>query len=139
MDLAQAMKELTASAYTCILFKGDAVFTSRQRGVAPLLQFLDSKLDLQGFSAADKVVGRATAFLYRALGVSYVYGQVMSAPAAAVLKAGGIDYSYELLVPGIRNRENTGPCPMEEATAGIQNPKEAISAIRAKRKALQTP
>ena len=137
MDMKEAVTALTEFSYTCILFHGNAVFYSKDRGVKPLLQFLDSGAELRGFSAADKVVGRATAFLYSALGVTRVHALVLSQPAAEVLESRGIVYSYDLLVPGIRNRENTGPCPMENATANCQTPEEAVFAIRAKLKQLQ--
>ena len=136
MDMTQAVKALTEFSYTCILFHGNTAYHSHARGVKPLLQFLDSGVSFRGFSAADKVVGRATAFLYLALGVVGVHAQVLSQPAAEVLQAGGISYSYDLLVDGIRNRENTGPCPMENATAKCRTPEEAIAAIRDKLKEL---
>lgn len=136
MDMTGAIKALQDFSYTCILYKGDTVFFSKDRGVKPLLQFLDSGTDFRNFSAVDKVVGRATAFLYLALGVKCLHAMVLSAPAAEVLEAGGIAYSCDQLVAGIRNRENTGPCPMEAATAKCRTPEEAIGAIRAKLKEL---
>ena len=84
-DMNKARSLLEAGDYTCVLCRGDAVFTATERGVKPLLNWLESGLDLRNFSAADRVVGRATAFLYRLLGVKAVYARVMSYPAAEVL------------------------------------------------------
>lgn len=115
---------------TCALCGGDRVYKSDRRGVAPLLQFLDEGLSAEGFSAADRVVGKATAYLYCLLQVKEVYARVMSVPAAEVLKKAGIAVAYDRLVEGIQNREKNGPCPMEYATRGCDTPEQALEAIR---------
>ena len=68
MDLENAKKILSDGSYTCVLCKGKDTVSSSFRGVKPLLDLLDSGKDFSGYSAADKVVGRATAFLYCLLG-----------------------------------------------------------------------
>ena len=129
-DLEKAKQVLISGDYTCVLCRDSAVYTSTHRGVAPLLNWLDQKADLQGFSAADRVVGKATAYLYCLLGVSGVFARVMSRPALEVLTRGGISASWELLVDAIENRQKTGPCPMEHATRNSATPEEALAAIR---------
>lgn len=131
-NLTKARALLDSGDYTCVLCRDDAVFTATERGVKPLLNWLDSGLDLQGFSAADRVVGRATAFLYCLLGVKTVYARVMSHPAAEVLTAAGIHNEAGQLVDGIINRRGTGPCPFEAAVMEIHDPQDALAAIRKK-------
>ena len=118
--------------YTCVLCKDEIVYTSTERGVKPLLDMYDSKTDLKGFTAADKVVGKAAAFLYVLLGVEKVYAPVMSKPAMQILISFGVKIQSKLLVPEIINRQGTGRCPMEEAVDGITDAKEALAAIRSK-------
>lgn len=130
INTQKAKAYLFQGNYTCVLCRDEEVFTSSHRGVKPLLDFLESGKDFSSFSAADKVVGKATAFLYCLLGIQFLYAHVLSVPAQQVLKEHGICVSYDLLVPGIRNRENTGPCPMEYATQDIQSPLEALLAIQ---------
>ena len=135
MDHLQKARDLLDTGnYTCVVCRGDTVFTTTQRGVAPLLTWLDSKTDLTGFSAADRVVGRGAAFLYCLLGVKEVYAHVMSKPAAEVLRAHSIYVSANRFVEGIVNRQGTGPCPFEAAVMDIRDPEEALIAIRNKRK-----
>ena len=129
-DLQKAQQLLTQEGHTLVLCRQQTVHTSSRRGVSALLGFLEDGTDLRGFSAADKVVGRATAFLYRLLGVTQVYGAVMSQPALEVLQEGGIAAYPGKLVSGIINRQGDGPCPMEQATTGIQDPQQALEAIR---------
>ena len=138
-DLHNARRRLTEGGYTCVLCRGNEFHTATARGVRPLLDWLDSGLDLRGFSAADKVVGRATAFLYVLLGVRAVHALVMSAPAREALQSNGIDASCDREVPGIINRRGDGPCPFEEAVLDINAPKLALTAIRKKQFQLRQP
>lgn len=128
-DLENAKKALQEGGYTCVLCRDAQRSVSARRGVAPLLDWLEEGIS-PGFCAADKVVGRATAYLYCLLGAKAVWGKVMSEPALQVLQRYGIAAQYETLVSQIRNRENTGPCPMEAATADCHTPEQALAAVR---------
>lgn len=129
-DLTKARTLLDTGSYTCVVCRGDALHKATERGVKPLLSWLDAGLDLGDFSAADRVVGRATAFLYCLLGVKAVYAGVMSRPAAQVLRSHGIAAEAGQLVEGIINRKGTGPCPFEAAVMEITDAGEALKAIR---------
>lgn len=136
-NLQKARTLLEAGDFTCVVCCGEQVYTTADRGVAPLLSWLDAGTDLTGFSAADRVVGRGAAFLYCLLGVKEVYARVMSCPAAEVLRSYGIDAQAGTFVEGIINRKGTGPCPFEAAVMDIQDARKALTAIRSKRKQLQ--
>ena len=138
-DLQQAQQVLLSGNYTCAVCRGNEIHTATTRGVRPLLDWLDSGLDLRGFSAADKVVGRATAFLYVLLGVRHVYALVMSTPAKNALVENGITALCDREVPGIINRRGDGQCPFEEAVLGITDPTEALTAIRKKQFQMRMP
>ena len=129
-DLQTAKNMLSTGEYTCVLCRDGAVFSSQARGVKPLLTWLEQGNILPGFSAADKVVGRATAYLYCMLGATVVYAGVMSRSALAVLSAHGIEAKWDHLADHIRNRDNTGMCPMEQATLDCTTPAQALDAIR---------
>jgi hypothetical protein len=96
------------------------------------VQWLTFGPNLAGFSAADKVVGKATAYLYCLLQVKAVHAQVMSGAAAEVLKKNGIDVTQDKLVENIINRAGDGICPFEAAVWDIHTPEEALPAIRKK-------
>ena len=136
-DLLKARKLLLDGDYTCVACRNETVYTTTHRGVAPLLNWLDDGPDLAGFSAADRVVGRGAAFLYCLLKVKAVHARVMSYPAAEVLRAYNIDTWADTFVEGIINRTGTGPCPFEAAVMDIQDAREALTAIRNKRRELQ--
>lgn len=116
--------------YSCVLCKDGTAYTSTKRGVAPLLEWVTQDVDLKGFSAADKIVGKAAAFLFVTSRVKEVYASVMSKTAIDILSQYGISAEYETLVQIIVNRSGTGPCPMEQAVAAIDEPLAAIKAIQ---------
>ena len=130
--MEKARQILEEKGYTCVLRRGETLHTATERGVKPLVRWLTLGTDLRGFSAADKVVGRATAYLYVLLGVKEVWAGVMSEAAAEVLRRHGITAAQGKLVPNIINRQGTGICPFEEAVLEIHSPEEALIAIREK-------
>ena len=123
-------EELRSRELTCLVIWETGRFESQKRGVAPLLELLQTQGSCKGGKAADKVVGRATAFLYKLLQIKTLHAGVISQGALEVLQQSSITVTYDTLVPGIRNRTDTGPCPMEAATIHIDDPQEALKAIR---------
>ena len=136
-DLERAKEILEQTGSTCVLCREQLVYTTDVRGVRPLVDWLDSGEDTCGFSAADKVVGKAAALMYCLLGIRSVYGTVMSDAAVKVLRRNGIEAYWGRLTEHIRNRSNTGMCPLESATMALADPEEALPVIRATLKALQ--
>lgn len=134
--LIKAVELLKEGDYTCVWVKDNNFTSSRERGVKPLLKRIDGGGSLNGYYAADKVVGNGAAMLYVLLEVSELYALVISESALATLKNHNIPVYYDLCVTNIRNRTNTGICPMEEAVEGISSPEKALEAIRNKLKTL---
>ena len=62
-------------------------------------------------------------------GVRAVYAFVISESAERVLLSKGILVEYQTKVPAIRNRTNTGFCPMEQAVWGIEDANQAHAII----------
>lgn len=131
-DWQKAISLLESGSYTCVICAGSRCFTATDRGVKPLVRFLAEQAPLHGCYAADRVVGKATAYLYVLLGVRAVYAKVMSRSAAAVLEENGIPVMYDTLADNIINRQGTGICPFEAAVLDIHTPEEAYCAIREK-------
>ncbi len=132
MDLEQAKQLLFSQGYTCVLCRGEQCLTSRFRGIRPLVSWHAGQTDVAGYSAADKVVGKATAFLYVLLQVRAVYAGVISRSAREVLIRNGIAVEYGTMVDNIINRTGDGICPFEEAVLEIQDPRDAYPSIRRK-------
>jgi hypothetical protein len=137
-DFQKAKEEYNSGKYTLVICKDEDIIKSDVTGIRPVMNLIDSKKDYKGYSAADKIVGRAAAFLYTLLQVKNLYGETMSKGAVEILKNAGIYYEYKTLTDYIENRQKTGMCPMDEAVKDIDNPKDAYEAIRNKIKFLQS-
>lgn len=133
----KAKELLEKNHYTCVLCQSGEVYTTMERGVKPLLDWLEAGTELQGFCAADKVVGKAAAFLYVLLGIKEVYAPVMSNGAIETLFRYGVHPEYDLSVRHIINRAGTGMCPMEQAVMDVSEPQQAREAIIRKWQMLQ--
>lgn len=130
-DLLRAVTSLKESSeYTCVLCKGEKICKSTEKGIKPLIEWVKADADFIGFSAADKIVGKAAAFLYVLLGVKEVYAEVMSEKAVEVFRIHCIPYSYGIFTKEIINRKGTRICPMEETVQYIYEPQEAFDALK---------
>lgn len=134
-DLKQAKKLLIEGEHTCVFINENETVTSDIRGIKPLLLRLEHS-SLEGYCAADRVVGGAAAFLYILLKVDAVYAHILSKRAKEIFEYFGKEFYYDTLCEYVINRKGDGKCPMEDAVAEINDPNEALEAIKAKLKAL---
>ncbi len=128
-DLERAKSLFQSGEYTCVLLKGDSIYTSTQTGISPLIGWLKARNDIKGFSAADKIVGKAAALLFVLGGVKEVYSPVMSEKAVVIFTRYNVHAEYDTLVACIINRQGTGSCPMEEAVSDIDDPPQAFQVL----------
>ncbi len=132
MDYCEkAVRILKDGDYTCVICGENVEYASSLRGVQPLLTPYEEGKRFDGCAAADRVVGKAAAFLYVLLGVERVYAGIVSKPAKEVFEKYGVELSYDLLTELIENRTKTGLCPMESAVMDLSEPKDAPERIKA--------
>lgn len=129
-DLEIAKQLFKSQNHTCVLCKSDIIYTSDLTGIAPMIDFIEQNIDLKGFSAADKIVGKAAAMLFVSAGVKSVYADVMSKTAVSIFSEHGVDYSYDTLTENIINRTGDGLCPMEQTVSNISDTSQAFSIIK---------
>ena len=130
-----ARKLLLENKAACVLLApdGSVMLKESGRGISPLLTVYD-KLNgrMDGTTVVDKVIGRATASIAVCGKVKHVHAEIMSQGAVDMLKKHNITASYTLLVPQILNRKRDGLCPMEQTVMNIDDPVQALAALRAK-------
>ena len=102
-----------------------------RRGVADLLSLVDGGGEtLRGACVADKVIGKAAAALAVEGGAVEVFGRVMTHDARRLLEGKGVRASWGELAEMVRNRDNTGRCPIDTLCARIDGTSEMLEAIR---------
>lgn len=126
----ELVKLLHGGGYSCVI-RNSGVRTFTQRGVADLYDLLSLEpAFLQGAQIADKVIGKAAAALMVLGGVQEIYTDIISEPALALLRNAGIKIEYMQVVPRIRNRANTGWCPMETICYEVETAEDMFPLIR---------
>ena len=130
IETKEAKEILQSGKYTLVLRGKDKTITLSERGIKPLFDLCCNGEDYKGFCAADKVVGKAAAFLYVILGVSEVFATVMSERAVYILSRNGISAEYEQKADNIINRSGDGMCPMEKAVWDTDRTDTAFEIIK---------
>ena len=128
-DLEKAKAALKNEKCTCVLTLGSVMFKSSENGVQPLLDWMNSGNNYMGYMVADKVVGRAAAFIDIAMGIREVYAEVMSESAKELLEKNHVEVTADTIVPEILNSSKSDTCPLEKAVEGIDNAAEALMPI----------
>ena len=130
MDEILKAKALLVGETRCAVVKGDMIYASDRRGIAPLLELYDRGEDWNGCVAADRIIGKAAALIYAKLGAAELFAAVLSRSAIDVLNRFDIRFSYGVLSDRIINRKGDGICPMEQTVMDIDDPDEAIKALK---------
>lgn len=130
-DIEKA-KEKLAKDTTCVLVKEDKIILSKDKGIAPILKFINAGENLENFSLADRIVGKAVAMLVVYSKIREVYAEVLSEKGEEVLKKHNIKYSYKTLTEKIINRKGDDICPMEKTVSKIYDATLAYHALKKK-------
>jgi hypothetical protein len=98
------------------------LFQSTQKGIAPLIEYIDTYGSSQGdITAYDRVIGNAAALLLGKAGCKTVYSVIGSEFAEETLQLFDIKYVFLSVVPYIINRTGDGMCPFEKASIGTSS------------------
>ncbi len=117
---------------TCVVIKNGKILNIENgRGVKPVIALYEQGI-LQDAAVVDKIIGKAAATVLVLGGVKSCYGLTMSHAAADYLKAHGVAVEYDVLTEHIINRTGDGICPMEQTVADIDDPTEALEALKNK-------
>lgn len=133
-DIEIAKRNL--EGHSICLCKNGEFFTDDGRGISPMMRFIAQGRDLDGYSAADVIVGKAAAMLFVKAKIASVYGVVMSKSAAEFLEKNNTPFSYKELTGKIINRRGDGVCPMEQTVENIDDCNIAYNALREKLKTM---
>ena len=127
----KAIDLLHQENYSIVVMKETKQFTSIKRGIAPILELIDSDLTmLESSVVADKVIGKAAALLLAYGKIQSVYADIISEHAIQILEQYHIPYTYQTRVPYIVNRTNTGMCPMESSVLTLNDATKAPDLLK---------
>ncbi len=136
-QIEKAKQILVENDYTCVLLKNDTQYTSKKKGVAPVLDLMSEGIDLEGFVLADRVIGKSVAYLVVEAKIKEVYTYMISQHAIEVFEKYQIPFIYTIKVDRILNNTKDGFCPMESTVLDVNDPTEAFVLLENKLKTLR--
>ena len=137
MKATEKAKSLLKDKVTFAAVSENEIYISEKRGVAPILEKIDSDPEFfKGASVADRVIGKAAAMLLEKYGAAEIYAQVTSEYAIAYLNDKNVGFTYDKRVDHIINRAGTDMCPMEKTVLHISDADEGEKLIRNKIKSM---
>jgi len=130
IDLARSLLE--EEEWNLVIVKGGQVlFSSRERGVAPFFQAVQSMREgLHNAAMADRIIGSAVAMLCLHARITSVYAGIASQGAIDMLKGQGVTVSSKNAVPYISNYDGTDLCPFEKLAGSCQRPSQLFAALQ---------
>jgi hypothetical protein len=131
-DIELARSLLEEEKWNLVIAKGGQVlFSSRERGVAPFFQAVQSMgKSLHNAVVADRIVGLAIAMLCLHARIASVYAGIASQGALDMLKRKGVTVSSQNAVPYISNYDGTDLCPFEKLAGSCQRPSQLLAALQ---------
>lgn len=131
-DLRLAKLKLHKDKLNLVIVKnGEVVFDTGAHGLGGFLLAIENiGTKLIDASVADRIVGRAAAFLCTYVKIASVFAFTISAGGLEMLRKNGIHCEYKHLVPHILNSTQTAICPFEELTSDLTDPEEAYLKLK---------
>jgi hypothetical protein len=130
IDLARSLLE--KEKWNLVMVKkGQVLFSSRERGIAPLFQAVEGiGKGLHNAVLADRIVGLAVAMLCLHARITSVYAVIMSQGASDMLRRKGVAIDSKSTVPHISNYDGTDLCPFEKLAESCRKPSQLLSALK---------
>ena len=122
----------SGDATLCAAADGAFVCQLTGRGVGALVLAIEKERAAShgALDWGDKLVGRAAALMFTLVRPRSVFALTMSTGAQDVLRTAGIPFTCDAVILDVLNRAGTGPCPMEAAVSGINEPLVALETLK---------
>ena len=132
-DLEIAERRLGEADLTLSIVRDEHVlFETASHGISGFLRAIQELGEqLNGASAADRIVGKAIALLCLYAGIEGVYGSVMSIEARKFFEENKVHAEWKVLIGNILDNCKVATCPFERLAAGITDPEEAYKKLKA--------
>jgi hypothetical protein len=116
-ELENVKNLLYNNDYKIIVIKnGEVIFTSFERGIKPIFD-LQKEIEHKAIKdsyVADRVIGKAAAFILSNLEIKGIYSELISEDALEIFSKNNIEVAYTKRVGKILNRAKSDLCPIEK-------------------------
>lgn len=131
-DLKIAKNRLKKNDLSLVIVKnGKIVFETKEKKIVGFIDAIEKIGNaINGSCIADKVVGKAVAFLCIYKEAKSVYAKILSEKAKRLFEEWNIVFEYGLLVEEILNTNKNNVCPFELKAKNLNNPKKAYYELK---------
>jgi len=129
-DLMTAKNNFADGRCTFVMVNRGSILTSSERGIMPMFKAVtENIIETNGASVADKIIGKAAVLLAIYGGVKNIFASTTTFTAVDICKEYNIYIEYNNIVVAIKNRDQTGNCPMEKLSEGVTQPEEMVDKV----------
>ena len=131
-DLKIAKNWLEKNDLSLVIVKnGKLVFETKEKKILGFIDAIEKIGDnMNGSSIADKVVGKAVAFLCIYKKANSVYAKILSEKAKHLFEQWNIIFEYDSLVQEILDTNQNNVCPFELKAKNLNSPKKAFYELK---------
>lgn len=131
-DIGLARKVMLSENYSYVIIKdGKILKFNRETGIKPVLSIIDEMGDdLEGTVVGERIIGKASAFLWRYSKIRGVYSPQATKTAIAILIIGGIPCQADEMIPFIAENNYDNSYFYEEMLQNIESPEEAYKILK---------
>ena len=124
IDLGIAKSRLQSKELTLVIVKNkELIFETKKTGLIGFIEAIEMNgILLKNSSVADKVVGKAIAFLCVYSKVVSVYAEVVSVEAKKLLEKNKIMLKWSMIVKEILDTKKNTTCPFEMKAKNMDDP-----------------
>ena len=128
-DIDLAKNIMLSENYSFVIIKDEKIISfSRDIGIKPILETIeDIGNDLEGTVIGDRILGKASAFLWRYSKIKGIYSPQATKTAIAILIIGGIPCQADEMIPSVTSNNLYS---YEEMLQNVESPEDAYKILK---------
>ena len=131
-DINLARFTLSSEDYSIVVIRDEKILKyKREVGIRSILEIIDEIGDeIKQTVVGDRILGKASAFLWRYSKIKGVYSPLATKTAIAILIIGGIPCQADEMIPFIKNNNSNCLSSYEKMLKNVELPEEAYKILK---------
>lgn len=131
-DINLARSTLSSEEYSIVLIRDEKILKyKREIGIRSILELIEEIGDeIKEMVVGDRILGKASAFLWRYSKIRGIYSPQATKTAIAILIIGGIPCQADEMIPFIVNNNTNYLSSFEKMLQNVESPEEAYKILK---------
>ena len=131
-DINIARSTLSSEEYSIVLIRDEKILKyKREIGIRSILELIEEIGDeIKEMVVGDRILGKASAFLWRYSKIRGIYSPQATKTAIAILIIGGIPCQADEMIPFIVNNNTNYLSSFEKMLQNVESPEEAYKILK---------